>query len=123
MYYISYHQSLQKEDFDDGDLPEDLQEDFINIYKRDLSRNPYPGSSKVRKHILPNKPLAGYYAVDITWSRKLKDKAFREQFRIVYDIDEKNKRVTVFSFDRHDIAYDKAKERTRSLRSMKKQNL
>lgn len=123
MYQVSLHHLFVKEDFNSKDLPPDLRDDFLKVYKVDLARNPYPGFSKIRKHELLNKPLAGYYAVDITWTTRWKDKIFKQEYRIVYGIDENNKMVEIISFDHHDSAYDKAKERTRGTRLFKKRDL
>ncbi len=123
MYHVHLHSLCVKDDMNSGVLPPDLFDDFFELYKPNLARNPYPGSSKIRKHELLNKPLSGYYAIDISWIKRWKDKTFRIEYRIVYGIDETRKRVNVLSFDHHDSAYDKAKERTREIRAIKKQNL
>jgi mRNA-degrading endonuclease RelE of RelBE toxin-antitoxin system len=122
MYDVQPHPLLLSQDLNSEVLPPSLVEDFLELYKADLERNPYPGSSRIRKHYLANPPLQGYYAVDITWQEEWEGERFRLEYRIVYWIDDVNRKVVVISFDRHDVAYDKAKQRTRGGRLYRQQN-
>ena len=82
------------------------------VYYPDLEKTPYPGTSKVKKHRLPDKPLDGYYAIEIDWKEEFEGDIFKLCYRIVYSIDSTNKRVYVISYGDHNPAYDSAKQRT-----------
>jgi len=85
-------------------LPIELQEDFWEIYKPILMADPY------RCGGFPNHALIGklkdYRTLDIDFEGIA--------YRLVYRVYEfpTPKRVFVFSFDEHNPAYNKAKERT-----------
>jgi len=111
MYEVRYHPYFKSKDL--NKLLPFLIEDFTEIYYPDLQNSPYPGTSRVRKHRLLNKPLDGYYAVEVDWSEEFEDVISSEKYRIVYSIDEVTKTVYIISFDDHNPAYDSAKERTK----------
>ncbi|MEB3309194.1 MAG: hypothetical protein VKJ02_03095 [Snowella sp.] len=100
-YQLQIHQLVKTEDL--SNLSESLQEDFQDICTTVLAQDPY------RCLGFLNHPLKG----------RLKDYRTLEidfdgvAYRLVYRIYEKPspKRVFVISFDQHDPAYDKAKER------------
>lgn len=85
-------------------LPSELRATFLNEYRSILSADPYDCSG------LPNHDLTGrlkdYRTLDIDWEGV--------SYRLVYRVYESPapKRVYVVSFDEHDPAYEKAKERT-----------
>jgi hypothetical protein len=120
MYDVYVHPLCFSQDINNF-LPPSLVDDFDELYRADLERNPYPGSSKIRKHYLSDPPLNGYYAVDIRWEEEWNDVTFRVEYRIVYWINEAERRVDVISFDHHDSAYDKAKQRTKGGKVYRKQ--
>ncbi|MEW6498292.1 MAG: hypothetical protein AB1589_38200 [Cyanobacteriota bacterium] len=101
-YLFQKHPKIDSEDL--PALPTELQEDFSELYKPILMADPY------RCGGFPNHPLSG----------KLKDCRTLEidwegiSYRLVYRVYESPapKRVFVISFDEHDPAYDKAKQRT-----------
>ncbi|CBN53821.1 MULTISPECIES: hypothetical protein [Kamptonema] len=84
-------------------LPEQLQEEF-SVYQLVLAKNPYQPRG-VPSHDLDGR-LNGYRTLDINWDGIA--------YRLVYRIYESPtpKRVFIISFEEHDPAYDKAKERT-----------
>jgi mRNA-degrading endonuclease YafQ of YafQ-DinJ toxin-antitoxin module len=85
-------------------LPTELKEDFRELYKPILMAAPY------RCGGFPNHALTGrlkdYRTLEIDWEGI--------SYRLVYRIYESPtpKRVLVVSFDEHDPAYEKAKQRT-----------
>jgi hypothetical protein len=111
MYDIYLHPHIKSQDLDR--LPLSLIEDFTRIYQPDLEKTPYPESSSIRKHLLPNKPLNGYYSIDIKWEEEFEGDFFTVNYRIVYGIEDVNRRVYIISFAEHDLAYDSAKQRTK----------
>ena len=110
MYDIYLHPCIRSQDLER--LPPSLIEAFNKVYYPDLEKTPYPGTSKVKKHRLPDKPLDGYYAIEIDWKEEFEGDIFKLCYRIVYSIDSTNKRVYVISYGDHNPAYDSAKQRT-----------
>lgn len=106
-FYIKRSPLIVKEDF--PNLPTVLQEDW-EIFQSLLEENPYSPESLVGEgcgigsHDL-KRELSGYRALEIDY--------LGEAYRIIYKItDNVNaKRVDVYSFDRHNPAYDKANNR------------
>jgi hypothetical protein len=84
-------------------LPSELRTTFFNEYRPILSADPY-GCSGLPNHKLTGR-LKDYRTLDIDWEGV--------SYRLVYRIYESPapKRVFVVSFDEHDAAYDKAKQR------------
>ncbi len=105
-YLFRKHPKIDTEDL--PVLPIELQDDFSQLYKPILMNDPY------RCCCFPNNALIGilmdYRNLDIDWAGV--------SYRLVYRVYESPapKRVYVVSFDEHDAAYDKAKERSRRQR-------
>ena len=101
-YLFKKHPKIESEDL--LTLPTELQEDFRELYKPILLIDPYRCGS------FPNHALTGrlkdYRTLEIDWEGI--------SYRLVYRIYESPapKRVFVVSFDEHDPAYEKAKQRT-----------
>jgi hypothetical protein len=100
-YLFQKHPKIESEDL--PALPTELQEDFRELYQPILMTEP------CRCGAFPNHALTG----------KLKDYRTLEDwegisYRLVYRVYESPtpKRVLVVSFDEHDPAYEKAKQRT-----------
>ena len=85
-------------------LPPELRTTFLDEYRSILSADPY-GCSGFPNHKLTGR-LKDYRTLDINWEGV--------SYRLVYRVYESPtpKRVFVVSFDEHDAAYEKAKERT-----------
>ncbi len=85
-------------------LPPELRTTFLNEYRPILSADPY-GCSGLPHHDLTGR-LIDYRTLDIDWEGV--------SYRLVYRVYEtpSPRRVYVVSFDEHDPAYEKAKERT-----------
>lgn len=106
-YYVRRSPLIVKEDF--PNLPNVLQEDW-EVFQALLEKDPYcPESlledgSCIGSHDL-RRELSGYRTLEIEY--------LGESYRMVYKITDNLdiKRVDVYSFDRHDPAYDKAKNR------------
>ena len=102
-YLFRKHPKVDAEDL--PTLPIELQADFAELYQLILMTDPY------RCGGFPNHALKGnlrdYRTLEIDWEGV--------SYRLVYRIYESlaPKRVFVVSFDEHDAAYDKAKERSR----------
>jgi mRNA interferase RelE/StbE len=113
-FYIKKNPSLKKEDF--PNLPEYLV-GYFELFEALLSENPYFPESlldgdfeaetgiRFYSHDLGH-PLSEHRALDIVY--------LRQHYRVVYKIDDRPQamKVDVYSFDRHDPAYDKAKNRS-----------
>ncbi|HEY9812831.1 MAG TPA: hypothetical protein V6D31_04755 [Candidatus Sericytochromatia bacterium] len=101
-YLLKIHPKVNDEDL--PVLPTELQEDFSEIYKPILMIDPY------RCGGFPNHALTGrlkdYRSLEIDW--------VGVSYRLVYRVYESPapKRVFIISFDEHDLAYEKAKERS-----------
>lgn len=101
-YLFQKHPQIESEDL--PALPTELQEDFRELYKPILMADPY------RCGGFPNHALSGrlkdYRTLEIDWEGI--------SYRLVYRVYESPtpKRVLVVSFDEHDPAYEKAKQRT-----------
>jgi hypothetical protein len=101
-YLFQKHPQIENEDL--LTLPIELQEDFRELYKPILITDPY------RCGGFPNHALSGrlkdYRTLEIDWEGI--------SYRLVYRIYESPtpKRVFVVSFNEHDSAYEKAKQRT-----------
>ena len=85
-------------------LPPELRTTFLNEYRPILSADPY-GCSGLPNHALTGR-LRDYRTLDIDWEGV--------SYRLVYRVYESPspKRVYVVSFDEHDLAYEKARERS-----------
>jgi mRNA interferase RelE/StbE len=85
-------------------LPPELRATFLNEYRPILSADPY-GCSGFPNHDLTGR-LKDYRTLEIVWDGVV--------YLLVYRVYESPapKRVYVVSFDEHDPAYEKAKERT-----------
>ncbi len=100
-YFLQVHPLVFSEDL--PNLPTVLQADFESLFKPILQSSPETGGI-LSCHKLKG-DLRGYHALEIPY-----DEA---EYRLVYRIYEKPapKRVRVISFDIHDPAYEKAKQR------------
>lgn len=101
-YLFQTHALVMSEDL--PSLPSELRTIFLNEYRPILSADPY-GCNGLPNHELTGR-LKDYRTLDIDWEGV--------SYRLVYRVYESPapKRVFVVSFDEHDAAYDKAKERT-----------
>ncbi len=101
-YLFQKHSKIESEDL--PALPYELQEDFRDLYKPILMADPYRCSG------FPNHTLSGklkdYRTLEIEWAGI--------SYRLVYCVYESPapKHVFVVSFDEHNPAYQKAKQRT-----------
>lgn len=102
-YLFQVHPQVAAQDL--PNLPVELRELFLGSIRQQLVTNPAV-SSKFQTHTLSGK-LASYRAVEIEWQGN------PNAYRLVYRVYDKPapRRVLVLSFDEHDAAYDKAKER------------
>ncbi len=106
---------IKREDF--PNLPTYLV-DYFELFEALLAQNPYSPESlldddferesgiKFDSHNLdPKRELAGHRALDIIY--------LREHYRLVYKIDDRINimRVSIYSFSRHNAAYDNASRR------------
>jgi mRNA interferase RelE/StbE len=100
-YFLQVHPLVLSEDL--SNLPTVFQADFEGLFKPILQSSPETGGI-LSCHKLKG-DLRGYHALEILY-----DEA---EYRLVYRIYEKPapKRVRVISFDIHDPAYEKAKQR------------
>lgn len=100
-YFLQVHPLVVSEDL--PNLPTVLKADFEDLFKPILQSTPDTGGI-LSCHKLKG-DLRGYHALEVAF-----DDA---EYRLVYRIFEKPapKRVRVISFDIHDPAYEKAKER------------
>ncbi len=100
-YFLQVHPLVLSEDL--PNLPTVLQADFEGLFKPILQSSPETGGI-LSCHKLKG-DLRGYHALEILY-----DEA---EYRLVYRIYEKPtpKRVRVISFDIHDPAYEKGKQR------------
>jgi mRNA interferase RelE/StbE len=106
-FYIKRSPLIVKEDF--PNLPIALQEDW-ELFQLLLEENPYAPESLVgegfgiKSHNL-RRELNGCRALEIDY--------LGEAYRIIYKITDNvnTRRVDVYSFDRHNPAYDKANNR------------
>lgn len=101
-YLFQKHPKIEREDL--PTLLAELQEDFRDLYKPILMADPYHCGG-FPNHILVGK-LKDYRTLEIEWAGIC--------YRLVYRVYESPapKRVFVVSFDKHDAAYEKAKQRT-----------
>jgi mRNA interferase RelE/StbE len=113
-FYIRKDPALKTEDF--PNLPDYLV-GYFELFEALLSENPYSPESlldgdfetetgiRFYSHDL-GRPLSEHRALDIVY--------LRQHYRVVYKIDDRPQamKVNVYSFDRHDPAYDKAKNRS-----------
>jgi mRNA interferase RelE/StbE len=92
---------VRKEDF--PNLPEELQERFDMLFVPVLELDPY-NRRGLKGHTL-KRELRGYCTIDVQYN------GF--PYRVVYFIDDSPEvmEVKVYTFERHDPAYDKAKNR------------
>ena len=99
-YFVKAHSRIQKEDL--PNLPEKLQKDF-ETFKKVLAVDP-ENRRGLDGHDL-TRELTGCKTIDVIY--------LEEHYRLVYKIDNdpERMRVNILSFDRHDSAYDKAKNR------------
>lgn len=114
IFFVRKHPAIKREDF--PNLPDHLV-DYFELFEALLTEDPYfPESlldddfeteSGIRfySHDL-DPPLSEHRALDIIY--------LREHYRVVYKIDDRpqSMKVDIYSFDRHDPAYDKAKNRS-----------
>lgn len=100
-YYVWIHPRLKKEDL--PNLPDELQKQFERLFLKVLTVDPHKRRG-LPGHFL-ERELLGYQTIDI--------KYLGEQYRLIYWIDTRPQamKVYVYAFDRHDPAYDKAKDR------------
>lgn len=100
-YLLQVHPLVLSEDL--PDLPTILKSDFDKLFKPILQSSPDTGGI-LNCHKLKGK-LRGYHALEITCED--------DEYRLVYRILNKPapKRVRIISFDIHDPAYEKAKQR------------
>lgn len=100
-YHVKVHPKVETEDFQN--LPDELQQSFCNAFVKVLSQDPH-NRLGMKGHSL-KRELLGFDTIDV--------KYLGEAYRVVYRIDDRPQvmRVDVYSFDRHDPAYDKAKNR------------
>ena len=101
-YLFQKHPKIESEDL--LSLPIELQEDFRELYKPILMADPYRCGG-FSNHALSGR-LKDYRTLEIDWEGI--------SYRLVYRVYEAPtpKRVFVVSFDEHDSAYEKAKQRT-----------
>ena len=83
-------------------LSKELQQDFYEIFLEVLGEDPYTCKG-LPSHEL-TRELTGWCALEID--------ECGDAYRLVYRINETLKVVEIVSFDVHDAAYDKAKDRT-----------
>jgi mRNA interferase RelE/StbE len=100
-FLVAVNKKVESEDF--PNLPMQLQKDFRDLFVEVLAEDPYSRCG-LDGHSL-KRELRGFETLDI--------KYLGEAYRIVYRIDDRPEamRVDVYAFDRHDPAYDKAKNR------------
>jgi mRNA interferase RelE/StbE len=100
-YFVWICPSVKAEDL--PNLPRELQEQFANLFVPILKVDPHERRG-LRGHQL-ERELSGYTTIDINY--------LGVEYRIVYRVDDRPQamRVDVYSFDAHDAAYDKAKNR------------
>jgi mRNA interferase RelE/StbE len=118
-FYVKNHPAIKREDF--PNLPTYLA-DYFDLFEALLKVDPYDPESLLEddfeaetdirfySHDL-GYPLSKHRALDIVY----KIERYRnEHYRIVYKIDDRPHvmKVDVYSFDRHDPSYDKAKNRS-----------
>jgi hypothetical protein len=114
-FHVRRHPAIKREDF--PNLPTYLVE-YLELFQDLLAKDPYSPESlldddferesgiKFDSHSLdPKRELAGFRALDIIY--------LREHYRLVYKIDDRSTimRVNIYSFSRHDAAYDNASSR------------
>jgi len=101
-YLFRKHPKIDTEDL--PALPIELQEDFAELYKPILMTDPYRCGGFPNHALIGN--LKDYRTLDIDWAGV--------SYRLVYRVYESPapKRIYVVSFDEHDPAYEKAKERS-----------
>jgi hypothetical protein len=115
-FYVRIHPAIKREDF--PNLPEHLV-DYFELFKALLAENPhcpesllddeFEGESGIKfySHDLDSRrELAGHRALDVIY--------LTEHYRAVYKIDARPSvmRVDVYSFSRHNAAYDNARDRS-----------
>lgn len=100
-FLVKIHPLVKKQDL--PNLPKDLQEGFNYAIVPTLEIDPY-GCNGIPNHDL-ERELDGWSALEID--------EHGEAYRLVYRVDESPQKMSVeiISFDIHDPAYDKAKER------------
>jgi mRNA interferase RelE/StbE len=100
-YFVKVHRKVELEDF--PNLPDELQNQFKQLFVKVLAIDPQDRRG-MRGHDL-GRELSGCKTMDINY--------LGEEYRVVYRIDDRPEamRVDVYSFERHDPAYDKAKVR------------
>lgn len=108
-YFVRTHPLVASQDL--PYLPPELAEDFDELFKPILAKDPYFCYGQIKNHILKRKPLAGFYAMEITLDNI--------HYRLVYRIIESSKRVEIFSFDDHKPAYHKAADRVQTTTGQK----
>ena len=102
-YEVQVHPLVYSQDL--LGLPEQLQDEFP-FYQQILTIIPQ-NPSRVPSHNLKGR-LTDYRALDIEWEGN------PNAYKLVYRVYEKPapRRVVIISFAEHDLAYDRAKERT-----------
>lgn len=102
-FFVRVHQQVYKQDI--PNLPDKLQEDFENIFKKVLKVDPYNRRGLKGHDLDPRRELSGCKTFDITY--------LGDSYRIIYKINDLPRimSVDVLSFDFHDSAYDKAADR------------
>jgi mRNA interferase RelE/StbE len=100
-FFVWVHPKIRKEDFQN--LPDDLQKHFDSIFLRVLAVDPYSRRG-LRGHLL-KRELDGYQTIDIGH--------LGVEYRIIYHINDSPEimKVSVYTFERHDPAYERAKQR------------
>ncbi len=100
-YRVQIKEAVQAEDL--PALPVELQESFNDLCESVFAEDPY-GCFGLLNHALKGR-LSGYRTLETDWAGIA--------YRLIYRIYEKPapRRVVIFSFDKHDPAYDKAKVR------------
>lgn len=100
-YQVQIKAAVQSEDL--PALPVELQETFKDLCESVFAEDPQ-GCYGLPNHALKGR-LSGYQTLEVDWAGTA--------YRLIYRIYEKPapRRVVIFSFDKHDPAYDKAKAR------------
>jgi mRNA interferase RelE/StbE len=112
-FFTKKNRAIEREDF--PNLPDYLV-DYFELFDALLSQNPYYPESILDDDFEAETGIR-FYSHDLGYPlldhRALNIIYLREHYRLVYKIDDRPEamRVDMYSFDRHDPAYDKAKNR------------
>jgi mRNA interferase RelE/StbE len=100
-FYVWVNPRVRKEDF--PNLPEELRERFDTLFLRILAVDPY-NRRGLKGHTL-ERELRGYRTIDVQHNGL--------PYRLVYLIDDSPDvmEVKVYTFERHDPAYERARNR------------